>query len=83
MKLVTDGSLHLRQALIPECTKKNIKLPDYYYSYYDVCKELHKCRSLCQKMSCLDDNGNQFNKIRTWGQNSQLEINFSSNDWSE
>lgn len=36
---VTDGTLHLKQALIPECNKKDIQLPNYYYEYYDLRKE--------------------------------------------
>jgi epithelial splicing regulatory protein 1/2 len=56
--LVTDGCLHLRQSLIPECTKKDIKLPDYYYSYYDIRKEFLKYTGLNQKINNLDDINN-------------------------
>ncbi len=39
---LTDGPLHLRQALIPECNKKNINLPIYYYSYYNLINEFNQ-----------------------------------------
>lgn len=38
MMLITDGSLHLRQYFIPDCESQNIKIPQYYYSYYDIRK---------------------------------------------
>ncbi|XP_076335363.1 epithelial splicing regulatory protein 1-like isoform X2 [Tachypleus tridentatus] len=37
--LVTDGQFHLRQVLHPEATKKNITLPDYFFSFFDLRKE--------------------------------------------
>lgn len=40
--LVTDGQLHLRQVLHPETCQKNISLPDYYYSFFDLRKEFRK-----------------------------------------
>ena len=40
--ILLDGNLHLRQAIIPEFTKKDLKLPFYYYSYHDLKKELKK-----------------------------------------
>lgn len=39
---ITDGPLHLRQALIPECSKKDIDLPDYYFKYFDLRNEYRK-----------------------------------------
>ncbi len=39
---LTDGPLHLRQALIPECNKKNINLPIYYYTYYNLINEFNQ-----------------------------------------
>lgn len=40
--LVTDGQLHLRQVLHPEACHKNINLPNYYYSFFDIRKEFRK-----------------------------------------
>ncbi|KFM78083.1 RNA-binding protein fusilli, partial [Stegodyphus mimosarum] len=40
--LVTDGQLHLRQVLHPEACQKNITLPEYYYSFFDLRKEFRK-----------------------------------------
>lgn len=39
---VCDGQQHLRQVLHPECTNKNIALPDYFYKFYDLKKEFRK-----------------------------------------
>ena len=37
---VTDGQLHIRQVLFPECQRKNlIPLPSYYYRFHDLRKE--------------------------------------------
>lgn len=52
---ITDSSLHLRQTLIPECTKKNIKLPDYYFTYHDIRKEFQKYAGLNQRINSLDE----------------------------
>ena len=51
--LITDGSLHIRQALIPECTKKEIKLPHYYYSFFDIRNEFRKFAQIDQKINNL------------------------------
>ncbi|GFQ88306.1 epithelial splicing regulatory protein 1 [Trichonephila clavata] len=40
--LVTDGQMHLRQVLHPEASQKNINLPHYYYSFFDLRKEFRK-----------------------------------------
>jgi epithelial splicing regulatory protein 1/2 len=37
--LVTEGQLHLRQALFPEAYRKNIALPAYYHRFHDLRKE--------------------------------------------
>lgn len=37
--LVTDGQLHLRQVVHPKALAKNLSLPDYYNSFYDIRKE--------------------------------------------
>ena len=37
--LVTDGQLHLRQCLYPECVRKNVSLPAYYHRFHDLRKE--------------------------------------------
>ncbi|GAB6030575.1 hypothetical protein CHUAL_007437 [Chamberlinius hualienensis] len=39
---ITDGPLHLRQCLHPETCNKNVELPDYYYTYFDLRKEYRK-----------------------------------------
>jgi len=39
---VTDGQQHLRQVLFPECTNKNINLPEYFYRFFDLKKEFRK-----------------------------------------
>nr|XP_020641063.1 epithelial splicing regulatory protein 1 isoform X1 [Pogona vitticeps] len=41
--LCTDGQLHLRQVLHPEASKKNILLPECFYSFFDLRKEFKKC----------------------------------------
>ncbi|XP_013790875.1 epithelial splicing regulatory protein 1-like [Limulus polyphemus] len=40
--LVTDGQFHLRQVLHPEATKKNLSLPDYFFSFFDLRKEFRR-----------------------------------------
>jgi len=37
---ITEDSSQLRQILIPICVKQGIELPAYYYSYFDIRKEL-------------------------------------------
>lgn len=39
LAFVTNTGLFLRQALIPECSKKNIELPFYYFKYFDIINE--------------------------------------------
>ncbi|KAM4688443.1 epithelial splicing regulatory protein 1 isoform 2-T2 [Discoglossus pictus] len=41
--LCTDGQLHIRQVLHPEASKKNILLPECFYSFFDLQKEFKKC----------------------------------------
>uniref|UniRef100_A0A8C5PTW3 Epithelial splicing regulatory protein 1 n=1 Tax=Leptobrachium leishanense TaxID=445787 RepID=A0A8C5PTW3_9ANUR len=41
--LCTDGQLHIRQVLHPEASKKNIMLPECFYSFFDLRKEFKKC----------------------------------------
>uniref|UniRef100_A0A8C7D048 Epithelial splicing regulatory protein 2 n=1 Tax=Oncorhynchus kisutch TaxID=8019 RepID=A0A8C7D048_ONCKI len=41
--LCVDGPLIIRQALHPEASKKNLVLPECFYSFVDVRKEFHKC----------------------------------------
>ena len=53
--LVTDGPLHLRQLLVPECFRKDKKLPAYYYSYFDVRKECAKHLGCDDKLKSIDD----------------------------
>lgn len=40
LRLVTDGQLPLRQCLHPEACNKDITLPTYYNSFYDIRKEV-------------------------------------------
>ncbi|XP_072135254.1 epithelial splicing regulatory protein 2 isoform X3 [Mobula birostris] len=41
--LCTDGQLLVRQVLHPEASKKNLVLPECFYSFYDLQKEFEKC----------------------------------------
>ncbi|KAJ8248999.1 hypothetical protein GJAV_G00230070 [Gymnothorax javanicus] len=41
--LCVDGPLIIRQAFHPEASKKNLVLPDCFYSFVDLKKEFHKC----------------------------------------
>ncbi|KAM5211758.1 epithelial splicing regulatory protein 1 isoform 1-T1 [Hipposideros larvatus] len=41
--LCTDGQLHVRQILHPEASKKNVLLPECFYSFFDLRKEFKKC----------------------------------------
>ncbi|XP_053874409.1 epithelial splicing regulatory protein 1 isoform X3 [Malaclemys terrapin pileata] len=49
--LCTDGQLHIRQLLHPEASKKNILLPECFYSFFDLRKEFKKC---CPDSSDVD-----------------------------
>lgn len=40
--ICTDGQAHLRQCLHPETSKKNITLPKYMHSFYDLRKEFKR-----------------------------------------
>nr|XP_055061164.1 epithelial splicing regulatory protein 2 isoform X3 [Misgurnus anguillicaudatus] len=41
--LCVDGPLLIRQVLHPEASKKNLVLPECFYSFVDLKKEFHKC----------------------------------------
>ncbi|KAM9493261.1 epithelial splicing regulatory protein 2 isoform 2-T3 [Clarias gariepinus] len=41
--LCVDGPLLVRQALHPEASKKNLVLPECFYSFVDLKREFHKC----------------------------------------
>ncbi|XP_072321623.1 epithelial splicing regulatory protein 2 isoform X1 [Eucyclogobius newberryi] len=41
--LCVNSPLIIRQALHPEASKKNLVLPECFYSFVDVSKEFHKC----------------------------------------
>lgn len=41
-QVITEGQLHLRQVLHPEACNKNITLPDYFHTFYDLRKEFRK-----------------------------------------
>ncbi|OXB69401.1 hypothetical protein ASZ78_004891 [Callipepla squamata] len=50
----TDGQLHIRQVLHPEASKKNILLPECFYSFFDLRKEFKKCCPDSPDISKLD-----------------------------
>ncbi|NXB66073.1 ESRP1 protein, partial [Struthidea cinerea] len=50
----TDGQLHIRQVLHPEASKKNILLPECFYSFFDLRKEFKKCCPGSPEISKLD-----------------------------
>ncbi|XP_053324233.1 epithelial splicing regulatory protein 1 isoform X3 [Spea bombifrons] len=52
--LATDGQLHIRQVLHPEASKKNIMLPECFYSFFDLKKEFKKCLPGSGDISELD-----------------------------
>uniref|UniRef100_A0A3Q3B5H6 Epithelial splicing regulatory protein 2 n=1 Tax=Kryptolebias marmoratus TaxID=37003 RepID=A0A3Q3B5H6_KRYMA len=41
--LLVNSPLVVRQALHPEASKKNLVLPECFFSFFDVTKEFHKC----------------------------------------
>uniref|UniRef100_A0A672L7B7 Epithelial splicing regulatory protein 2-like n=1 Tax=Sinocyclocheilus grahami TaxID=75366 RepID=A0A672L7B7_SINGR len=41
--LCVDGPLLIRQVLHPEASKKNLVLPECFYTFVDLKKEFHKC----------------------------------------
>ncbi|XP_032875978.1 epithelial splicing regulatory protein 1 isoform X2 [Amblyraja radiata] len=41
--LCTDGQLHIRQVFHPEVSRKNVSLPECFYSFFDLQKEFKKC----------------------------------------
>ncbi|XP_062836239.1 epithelial splicing regulatory protein 1 isoform X3 [Anolis carolinensis] len=54
--LCTDGQLHIRQVLHPEASKKNILLPECFYSFFDLRKEFKKCCPDSPEIDKLDAN---------------------------
>ncbi|KAM4602807.1 epithelial splicing regulatory protein 2 [Polymixia lowei] len=50
--LCVDGPLVIRQALHPEASKKNLVLPECFFSFVDVRKEFHKC---CPNAGAVQD----------------------------
>lgn len=53
---LTDGPLHLRQALLPECSKKDLQLPFFFYEYFDLRREFSKfAPATTPKPSSLSD----------------------------
>lgn len=53
--ILTDGPLHLRQALLPECKKKQVHLSPLFHRYFDLRKEFKKYFSSIPRISCLND----------------------------
>ncbi|XP_071547541.1 RNA-binding protein fusilli isoform X4 [Panulirus ornatus] len=52
--LVADGQLHLRQVVHPKCLARNLLLPEYYNSFYDLRKEF-KSFYHSEEMTCIPD----------------------------
>lgn len=52
--MVTDGQLHLRQVVHPKALARNLVLPDYYNSFYDLRKEF-KSFYHSEEMTCIAD----------------------------
>uniref|UniRef100_A0A8C4L459 Epithelial splicing regulatory protein 1 n=1 Tax=Equus asinus asinus TaxID=83772 RepID=A0A8C4L459_EQUAS len=52
--LCTDGQLHVRQILHPEASKKNVLLPECFYSFFDLRKEFKKSCPGSPDMDKLD-----------------------------
>ncbi|KAK3853720.1 hypothetical protein Pcinc_039749, partial [Petrolisthes cinctipes] len=52
--MVTDGQLHLRQVVHPKSLARNLNLPDYYNSFYDLRKEF-KSFYHSEEMTCIAD----------------------------
>lgn len=51
----TDGPLHLRMCLIPECIRKNINLPNHFFRFFDLRKEFRKLYKCEGPINCLKD----------------------------
>uniref|UniRef100_A0A8C3FFX8 Epithelial splicing regulatory protein 1 n=1 Tax=Chrysemys picta bellii TaxID=8478 RepID=A0A8C3FFX8_CHRPI len=69
--LCTDGQLHIRQLLHPEASKKNILLPECFYSFFDLRKEFKKC---CPDSSDVD-------KLDVAAMTEYLNLEKSSPEW--
>uniref|UniRef100_A0A8C8RVS9 Epithelial splicing regulatory protein 1 n=1 Tax=Pelusios castaneus TaxID=367368 RepID=A0A8C8RVS9_9SAUR len=69
--LCTDGPLHIRQLLHPEASKKNILLPECFYSFFDLRKEFKKC---CPDSSDID-------KLNVAAMTEYLNLEKSSSAW--
>ncbi|XP_042222346.1 epithelial splicing regulatory protein 1-like, partial [Homarus americanus] len=52
--LVTDGQLHLRQVVHPKALARNLHIPEYYNSFYDLRKEF-KSFYHSEEMTCVPD----------------------------
>lgn len=53
--LLTDGQLHIRQALMPEAQRKGVKLPKYYFAFHDLRKEFAAKYPSALKLESVDD----------------------------
>lgn len=51
----TDGPLHLRMCLIPECIRKNIALPRHFFRFFDLRKEVRRLYKCEGPINCLKD----------------------------
>ncbi|CAG0912497.1 unnamed protein product [Notodromas monacha] len=52
--LVCDGQLPLRQCFHPEACNKNVDVPNYYYSFFDLRKEFAKAYG-SEDINCVSD----------------------------
>ncbi|XP_052815866.1 epithelial splicing regulatory protein 1-like isoform X2 [Mya arenaria] len=68
--LLTDGPTHIRQVLHPECSNKNVTIPPYFFSYYDIRKEFvkfYKAENIVNIKSMLDYLGTQEDQSVDYG----------------
>ncbi|XP_022082225.1 epithelial splicing regulatory protein 1-like isoform X3 [Acanthaster planci] len=53
--LLTDGQLHIRQCLHPQALNKNVELPDFFYSFFDLRKEFQKFHAGATTITTVKD----------------------------
>lgn len=59
---VTEGQLPLRQCVHPEASTKDIVLPEYFYSFFDLKKEFAAC--YCDHLEQSQDAGGVTDMLR-------------------
>uniref|UniRef100_A0A8C7ZJK5 Epithelial splicing regulatory protein 2 n=1 Tax=Oryzias sinensis TaxID=183150 RepID=A0A8C7ZJK5_9TELE len=71
--LLVNSPLVIRQVLHPEASKKNLVLPECFFSFVDLRKEFHKCcpnagpaqkQTLVSMLECILKNGTEHEKVR-------------------